>query len=141
MQITISQDCSSVEISSDLLTTFVGTVQLTITDMVSKAEAVVDILVTDLVNNNYTYTTNSEGGIFEYKLTQDDNGSLLIDKTCVFLDCDILCDSVTTDIETNMLHYSLKLSERCGCDCQNMEPIYELLLQKIDEKDSNCKEC
>lgn len=136
-----NNDCSTVDISNSFTETFVGTLQLKVTDLVSKAVTTINIEVGDLTDGVYTYTTNSNGGIYEYKLVQTDGSTISVEKACVFLDCDIRCNVITANIDTILLHHALSLAESCDCDCENTEPVYELLLQELDQADSNCKDC
>lgn len=58
---------------------------------------------------------------------------------CVFMDCSVKCDVVTT--EQMVLHYALAQANGCTCDCAKMYKVYEALLSKISTGTSNESDC
>lgn len=137
-------ECTYVRLSHDFITQHNDTYELKL-EITNQANGG----VTEVVIEQADIVTPAEGDMYyEYAIT---NGvySLRLMKTvgttvsyiqaCVFMDCDIRCKAVSTDIETSMLHYALTLAEECDCDCDKMGNIYELLLQKVEE--NPCKSC
>lgn len=139
-----ASDCSYVRFSSDEITQHDDSYQLelVVTNENDGTSFTVPINASDVI------TSECEDPYFQYVLSNGIYGISLVktigfQKTfknaCLFLDCDIRCNAVTKDIETSMLHYSLNLAEQCDCDCSKMQPIYELLLQKLE--DNPCSTC
>ena len=118
------------------------TLELVITDETDGAANTVIIKAVDITNpgtEDAYYQHTLSNGIYGLSLVKTVGTTKTFTNACLFLDCDIRCKAVSTDIETSMLHYSLSLAEECDCDCINMKEPYELLLQKLEE--NPCTSC
>lgn len=118
------------------------TLELVITDETDGVSTTVgitaaDVTIPDSGDRYFEYAMTN--GIYTLSLVKTVGTTKTFTNACLFLDCNIRCKSITKDIETSMLHYSLSLAEECDCDCSKMKEIYELLLQKTE--DNPCTNC
>jgi len=144
LNITKDTDCKYVRLTHADITAHddTYTLELVITDESDNTDTTVAITAADITipaegDRYFEYAISN--GIYGLSLVKTVGTTKTFTNACLFLDCDVRCNAITTDIETSMLHYSLMLAEDCDCDCEKMKPIYELLLQKVE--DNPCTTC
>lgn len=97
-----------------------------------------------------------EDGIYHIKLILKKGDEFLVDKNCAFIDCRISCllsEITSRSLKTyeklseseevillNMLLYSLKEGSNCGCNCNELQEIFNKLIKEININ-INTNEC
>lgn len=105
------------------------------------------------LHNNFFY--NSEvvkdlgDGIYTISLIFKEGDDYHVYKNCIYIDCRIKClltfvtsKSLNKDSKTsiqekavviNMLQYALTEGSNCGCNCEELQDIYDKLMDEISE--------
>lgn len=71
------------------------------------------------------------------------------EQTCYFMDCTFKCKLPTItnfhclddSVKLTMLHYSLKQSSNCDCDCNSMYTVFQFLQKQIGNLTQNIEDC
>lgn len=102
------------------------------------------------INNSFFSTTPLplKDGIYHIKIIFEEGENFHIYKNCAFIDCNTQClvsyvtgkslKSGEVDVEDkavviNMLYYALQHGSNCGCNCEELQDIYNKLKKELSD--------
>lgn len=161
MTLSINSDFDRIAIASDLLDSFIAnpsayskievTGKINCSETGTTHEFKVGKLITNLsvVQTNagaesivpaFFGTTTFGNGIYGFSIQLTTLlGTTTVDAGCLFVDVDIRCSIPADNLEKQMLHYVLTMSQDCSCNCQQLCDIYNELTS--EDSSANCSHC
>jgi len=148
MTLDITEDCSSIEITSEILLANNLTNKLFITYNGNTTEIEMPLTITtyEITPDQLDMVTKFSDGVYTLKLQCTlSSGSIQEDQRCAVMLCTFNCsDEMFTmysekDLDKILIFQALKIGKQCStCSCTNLENLYI----KLTENDSNsCGTC
>lgn len=157
MTLTVNSDCTSIDVVSTLVDSFVADSSLTFTVTFTNCEGtsydyeVTEEDITEGDPNILTLTpdliisedaTEFPDGVYSVTLKLDDDGTLTQEIKCLLVDCDLECrvfDFQSENLTSKIFMYyqALQHGEDCdNCNCSGMCALYNKILSLLDETSS-----
>lgn len=163
MTYTITTDCASIVLTSDIITEYIdanpvqdftGVIEVT-KNCDTAYSFPLDINDLDILNKTFIITPSKVGGVdkvpdgvYYIKITKTPNdlSSITTEKSCVLVDCDLKCciiDFLADNTDSNIMDLYLALTwlPNCGdCMCDEGCTLFNLIQDKLTE-DGNTTKC
>lgn len=148
MTLTINEDCTSVQLTSDYFEA--DNISNSLSVSINGGDA---ITVAISASNVDPYDVDAETlsleslpqGVYYFELTVTDvNSVVTTESLCIALICDLHCDMVdlylsTDDLDKVLAYEALKLAQGCStCSCSVMQTLYDTIIETEDVTNCDC---